>query len=535
MGVAALVFIATHGAERPRRAYVAAGSALGVAFVAFVTTDLNLLRMSSGVFRHGFFDDPATSEVRFYRDGKTATIAVVDNRSKRSIRTNGKSDAARARSGRARLDRRAHQVLAAALLLAMRPDAKLVANIGLGSGLTTHTLLGSPRLSEVDTIEIERMMVEGARLFEPRNRRAFADPRSRIYIEDAKTFFAARGKRYDIIVSEPSNPWVSGVSTLFSEEFYGQVKRYLRPDGLLVQWVQAYEINPGLLSSIFQALGKHFPDYAIYGGGRSGDLFVIATPSGHFPPLTAEVFAFPGVAADLGRLGFRELGDLEALRIGGRGVLEPLFRQAGFPPNSDFFPVIDQRAPRSRFKNEAPRSCASCANRRAHFSALLDTESRTRWPASSAGANRPVRVDHALAGAEAIGIFLSGASNRRRRASREFPPLGAPGAKPPRQLLRRARAVDRGGHRRGAPVLALSRARTSPFFSIASRDRDAFAPRRGWPRARAAAASHQRSRCRSHGRACREAAANAHGRAGKRTRLLRDGGDDGTPSRKEGP
>jgi spermidine synthase len=422
VGVGALIYIVGMGAARRPRAYAVSGVAILVALIAFVTTDLNLLRMSSGVFRHGMFDDPATSAVRFYRDGKTATISVVDTFTKRSIRTNGKVDAA------IELDSKANasideptMVLAGALPLAMKPDAKLIANIGLGSGLTTHTLLGSAAVTEVDTIEIERMMVEGARLFDPANRRAFADPRSRIHIEDAKTFFAAHGKRYDVIVSEPSNPWVSGVSTLFSEEFYGQVKRYLRDDGLLVQWVQSYEINVGLLSSIFQALGKHFPDYAIYGGGRSGDLFVIATPAGKLPPLTAGVFAIPGLAADLARLGYRDLGDLNALRIGGRKALEPLFLHTGFPANSDFFPVIDQRAPRSRFKNESAEDVRRMRDALTPFLALLDAESRTPLARiQAAGRNRPVRIDRAVTGAEAIGIFLGGAAEHAETLSPEL-------------------------------------------------------------------------------------------------------------------
>jgi hypothetical protein len=311
-------------------------------------------------------------------------------------------------------------VLAGALPLAMRPDAKTVANIGLGSGLTTHTLLGSATVQDLDTIEIERMMVEGAKLFDPLNRRAFADPRSHIHIEDAKTFFAARNKRYDIIVSEPSNPWVSGVSTLFSEEFYGNVKRYMAPNGLLVQWVQAYEINVGLLSSIFLALGKNFEDYAVFTGGKSGDLFIVATPQGRLPELKADLFAQAGVAADLQRLGFRELSDLQALRVGGRAALEPLFKQAGFPANSDYFPVIDQRAPRSRFKNESAEDLRRLREAPAPVLAMLDSEARTPLArVQRVDPDRPVRLDQAEVAAQSIGVYLSGAAEQATALSPE--------------------------------------------------------------------------------------------------------------------
>ncbi len=129
-------------------------------------------------------------------------------------------------------------VLAGALPLLLKPEAREIANIGFGSGLTTHVLLASPNVERVDTVEIEPAMVRGAALFRPLNERAYVDTRSRVHYEDAKTFFASRQRRYDVIVSEPSNPWVSGVAGLFSAEFYRDARKFLREGGLLVQWVQ---------------------------------------------------------------------------------------------------------------------------------------------------------------------------------------------------------------------------------------------------------------------------------------------------------
>lgn len=412
--VGVLVFAVTMGANRQPRALATMAGVAVLGLALFFAAPLDELRMSSGVYRHGLFNDPRDSKVVFYRDGKTATIAVVDTPAVRSIRTNGKPDASIVRdaSRRAAPDE-ATMLLAAALPLAIKPAAGRVANIGFGSGLTTHSLLGSPRVKEVDSIEIERMMIEGARLFEPRNRRAFADPRSRIHIEDAKTFFATAGRRYDVIVSEPSNPWVSGVSTLFSEEFYAHVKRYLQDDGLLVQWVQTYEIDLGLLSTVFNALGRHFGDYTVY---RTGvDLLVIATPAGKLPPLSGELFAFPGLAEDLAYLGFDHLGDLEALRVGGRAALEPLFAHSGYPANSDFFPILDQRAPKARFRNQHIQDLPRIRDALVPVLSLLDGESRTRLDrVRRGGVNRTERTDMALRGAEAIGVVLTGAGDHAR-------------------------------------------------------------------------------------------------------------------------
>ena len=90
--------------------------------------------------------------------------------------------------------------------------------------MTSAMLLASDTMERVDTIEIEEAMVEGAEFFRPRKEAVYTDPRSHIIYEDARTYFSAQDARYDIIMSEPSNPWVSGVATLFSEEFYWRVQ-----------------------------------------------------------------------------------------------------------------------------------------------------------------------------------------------------------------------------------------------------------------------------------------------------------------------
>jgi predicted membrane-bound spermidine synthase len=411
----AIVAAGMEGARRVR-ALAAGGAAAALCGGGFATIHLDHLRMGSGVFRYGAFADPGKEKVLFYRDGKTASIAVIDHQGgKLSIRTNGKTDAALTTRGGVRPGPDEEtMVLAAALPLAMKPGAEVVANIGFGSGLTTHVLLGSPRVKEVDSIEIERMMVEGARLFGGRNRRAYEDPRSRIHIDDAKTFFAAGNRKYDVIVSEPSNPWVSGVSTLFSGEFYAEVRHHLKDDGLLVQWIQSYDINADLLSSVFKALGSRFGDYAIYRVGQS-DLVVLATKGRQLPPLTDEPFRFAGVAADLAALGFRERGDLEALRISGRRAIEPLFARSAFPANSDFFPILDQRAPRSRFRGDTSVELHGIRDGLVPVLALLDGETRT--PASRVRGRElvlPLRLDLARAGSESVAIALGGKASDAR-------------------------------------------------------------------------------------------------------------------------
>ena len=256
----------------------------------------------------------------------------------------------------------------------MHPTARSAANIGLGSGMTTHVLLSVPGIDAVDTIEIERAMIEGAEAFRPRNERAYTDPRSRIVVDDAKTFFSTERRRYDIIVSEPSNPWVSGTASLFSAEFYQLVQQYLNADGLFVQWLQLYEFDMDLVASVLKAMGPHFADYAIY-EPTSGDVLIVATNRERVPAPRADVFAAPELAGALSRVGVRSLQDVQARRIANKTLLEPWLRTTSIRANSDFRPVLYHRAARARFLNRDAGLLTTMARGPLPVVALLGGES----------------------------------------------------------------------------------------------------------------------------------------------------------------
>ena len=186
------------------------------------------------------------------------------------------------------------------------------------------------------------------------------------------------------------------------------MRRHLKDDGLLVQWIQSYDISIDLLATMFKALGSQFGDYALYRVGAA-DLLVVATPARALPPLSPDIFTFPGSAADLAYLGYQELDDLKALRISGRRAIEPLFAQSDFPANSDYFPVLDQNAPRARFKGESALELHGARDALVSPLALMDGEARTPLARlTRAGVNHPRRIDQATVGAEAIGVLLSG-------------------------------------------------------------------------------------------------------------------------------
>ena len=366
-----------------------------VAFVAvgFAVT-LDPHKMASGVFRRGDLYTAQDAELKYYRDGKTTSVALLAFREGLSLRTNGKSDGAINLGEGARISDEVTMVLTAALPLAVKPDAKRAAIIGVGTGLTTHTMLGASSLERVDTIEIEPAMAEASRAFAARNASAWADPRSRLVFDDAKTYFSTHNERYDIIVSEPSNPWVSGVSSLFTTEFYRHVRRYLNPGGVMVQWFQLYEIDPSLVASVLRALGDNFPDYAIYAATDS-DLLIVAGDRATLARPLADVFRMPGVAAELRKVHVQTIGDLDVRRLGGRDSLHPLFLSYGAPANSDYAPYLDLNASRYRFLQSGAGDLTRIGAEGVPLVEMLESRKRALRPLSYDGDDFLERIEAA--------------------------------------------------------------------------------------------------------------------------------------------
>jgi spermidine synthase len=319
--------------------------------ISLTAVNLDAHKMSSGVYRTGKLSGTDGSEIVFYRDGKTATVSVVRFKNSLAIKTNGKSDASISLTGGGNSDSdddETTQIMLGALPLVLHPKARTAAVIGWGSGMTTAILLSTPQLDRVDSVEIEPTMIQAATLFRPRVELAYTDPRSHINIEDAKTFFSLYNRKYDIIVSEPSNPWVSGVAGLFSKEFYRRIKDHLNEDGLLVQWLQLYEIDTPLMASVFEALSSQFSDYVVYGTDNF-DIIVVARPTGMIPAPDPSVVSAPGISSELKRVRINGLQDVLVRRIGNKRALQPLFDSYQVPANSDYHPLLDLYAARALF------------------------------------------------------------------------------------------------------------------------------------------------------------------------------------------
>lgn len=352
LGLFLLVIFVKQHTELTKRVTLTASVVMTAILVATSLFDFDKQRLYSGVFRSGALLHD--TELKFYQDGKTSTVAVYKLNNQLTLSNNGKPDASivMGEEGIYTQDE-STQTLLGIIPLLHKPDAETAAIIGMGSGLSSHSVLASKRLKQVDTIEIEAAVVEASNNFRPKVERAYSDPRSSIHIDDAKTFFTARSSSYDIIVSEPPNPWVSGVSSLFTQEFYQRVKNHMNPDAVFVQWLHLYEIDINLIATVFNALGKEFTDYKVYVSNNTADIIIVTKKEG-----MVGTAIFPDekeieILEMLSRYGINNNNDLQLHVVTNKEILNRALHQLSSEINSDYFPVLENGASRSRFAGES--------------------------------------------------------------------------------------------------------------------------------------------------------------------------------------
>jgi predicted membrane-bound spermidine synthase len=292
-----------------------------------------------------FYRDRAKRyEVLFYEDDATSSIAVtrdVDQEGALSIIHNGKSDGSLV----ADYPTMALTGLIPALL-AERPARAFV--VGYGTGVTVGELAALPEVEEVVVAEISRGVLRAAPFFDAGNLGASANPKVRVVRGDAYRVLLRSAGRFDVIASEPSNPWMAGVEMLYSEEFLRAARGRLNPGGVYAQWFHGYETDRETVSIVLRTYASVFDDVAIW-YTLGPDLLLIGFAEGNpdpFPRLV-ERAASPAYQAGLARAGIEETAALLAHELVPRGVLRR--RRDGGPVHTLLHPILTDRAARAFF------------------------------------------------------------------------------------------------------------------------------------------------------------------------------------------
>jgi len=261
------------------RKHALATAIVAVAAVAVVVSlpawDPQLL--SSGAYKYAPYIGAADLDVglragtlEFYKEGAAGTVSVRRLAGVRALSIDGKVDAS---NGGDMLTQR----LLGLLPVALHGRAREICVIGLGSGVTLGSALAPGDVRHADVVEISPEVVEASHLFDRENGSVLAHPAVRLIVGDGRSHLLLTPRKYDVIISEPSNPWMAGVATLFTREFFEAARARLAPDGLLCQWAHTYDISQEDLQSIVRTFASVFPQGTMWLVGEA-DLLLIGGP-----------------------------------------------------------------------------------------------------------------------------------------------------------------------------------------------------------------------------------------------------------------
>jgi spermidine synthase len=349
-GLAAAFLVAartSHGRVR-QIAALAVPAAVVAAMVALPRW--SLVHFSAGLFRVSIAKEIIESqrwqvpELEYYHDGIATTVSVERWGKTLALKNNGKVDASNG-------DDMATQIMVGLMPLLFHPTAlerpPRVAVVGYGSGVTIGAVTQFP-IAHADVVELEPAVVAaGSRFFGPFNHHPEADPRVRVIVGDGRNFLTQRDDLYDVIISEPSNPWITGVSNLFTVDYWRLARRRLAADGVFCQWAQLYEMSSKNIKTILRSFASVFPHtYVFAAEDLSSDVILVASNR----PLPLDLARLrrnwerPILAAELARGGVESAEDVVSQLLLVPEDL-PAFT-AGSPLNTDDNARIEFGAPR---------------------------------------------------------------------------------------------------------------------------------------------------------------------------------------------
>ena len=219
--------------------------------------------------------------LEFYKEGAAGTVSVRRVAGSLSLAIDGKVDASNAGD-------MLTQRLLGLLPVLLHPAPRDALVIGLGSGVTADAVLASGEVQRLDVVEISAEVAAASRFFDRENHDVLKKPAVRLLIGDGRSHLRLSDAQYDVIVSEPSNPWMAGIAALFTREFFEAARTRLRSGGIFCQWAHTYEIAEEDLRSIVRTFASVFPEGTMWLVGE-GDLLLIGSAAANMEERLAGV------------------------------------------------------------------------------------------------------------------------------------------------------------------------------------------------------------------------------------------------------
>ncbi len=231
---------------------------------------------NQGLYREAYttrkldLDRPRQEQLVYFDEGINSPVAVFNIGGEATLRVAGKVDASTIPADFMT------QLFVGHLPVMFNDNPSRVAVIGYGSGMSAMAALTHPEVQSLDIIEIERAVINTSSYFASINLNSLDDPRTHVVLDDARVYLTHTGKTYDVITSEPSNPWMAGMSNLFTTDFYRIVRHRLSPNGVFGQWIQTYELSEETFKVILASIQDVFPHVVVF-RPVVGDVVVLAS------------------------------------------------------------------------------------------------------------------------------------------------------------------------------------------------------------------------------------------------------------------
>ena len=199
-------------------------------------------------------------------------------------------------------------------LYASNKENLKTAFVGLGTGISAGAYVPLKDVKSIDVLEISPFVIKAIKKVPPKlNFQVMNSKKVKIIETDAFRYFTRNRKKFDIIVSEPSNPWVVGVENLFTLEFYKLISKSLNKEGIFGQWLHTYDMDLSTLKIVIKTIGYVFPYASLYKVGRQ-DLLIVASPN-ELKNLSEKRFEYPFVKKFYKAMGLKNVQDLYLTQI----------------------------------------------------------------------------------------------------------------------------------------------------------------------------------------------------------------------------
>ena len=352
--LASLLLLASPYGLRTLKTPLVVAFSLGLLAMGLHVPKWNPSLMSSGVYMYVRFVldldrrqllDRYTKDadpILFYKEGYTSTVSVHQSKGSENIylKVNGKVEAST-------VGDMPTQVLLGQIPMLISPSHENVLVIGLGSGVTVGSV-GTYPAKRITVVELEPAVVEASKHFSQVNYQILNDPRLRVMTYDARNYLLVTPEKFDVIISEPSNPWMAGVSNLFTREFFIMGSQKLKPAGVFCQWLQLYKISPENLRSILQTFHGIFPHLLVFQSSEY-DLLILGSlePLSIDPGKLRDHLSKPRVKEDLGRIQVKSVRDILAHFVFGTREVPAFVQNA--PINTDDNALLEFSTPRTLY------------------------------------------------------------------------------------------------------------------------------------------------------------------------------------------